>query len=151
MKLFFQSIILGGVISLSLVACGQSKKAAVSSTPAHLIQASVKRTLPGRPEGNIEKKYRFLIRWQSSEKPEQAYFVNDGQWMPCAVNKFGSRYSTSEIKKGDTLQLIASSSSVVSAMRPNINSTNLIFKTSKSSWQTLLVSKIEKEPDVEMP
>jgi len=150
MRLFYQATTIGFIVCIAFLACGQSRKAVKSAEKPTLLKATVQRTLPGRQEGNIEKTYRFTVRWKSATLPESVYYKDDDKWMECEVSP-NRKAQVNGTSSNSTLQLIASSSRVVAPLKPATENRNLIFKISKSSWQTVAVPTLEKEQDVVMP
>lgn len=86
-----------------------------------LIEASAQKISADEPGGEAEIKYRFVVVWKATDKPETFFWRGADGWLNCEVNrvhktksynaKNGELWYTTEfvsfdnIKKGDTLEL----------------------------------------------
>lgn len=160
MKLYSRYFLLLLIFVLSLVACAGTKSSHVSQKYFTINDATIQRTMPGRREGAISTQYRFVITWNSNERPESFYWKSIDVWMNCKVYRLhgikdndGEEVNLDDIRKGDILSLVPFQGgkfpipSVKNAALNNL----IIFKTNKSNWQSIIVHDFRKLPDLIMP
>ena len=174
-KIFTLLCVLG--VCVGLAACAQSKKSnktKASSTKksktayAVHLESLTERILPGRQETEPTTNVYHIVIWKSTQLPEAFYWKDNSIWTPCAVSKAHAskkkltgelKYTTEDInveqiKNGDTLMLTAfpaEGKNVIPAEVPRNAKSTIYYKTAKTNWLPIPVTKYRELPDIIMP
>lgn len=174
MKLNLSTGFLVATIVVAFTACAQTKKSSGnSSKDMKLLEATKQKLLPGVPGGEIEVKYRFVVIWKTSDKPETFFWRGEDGWLNCEVNKVhknarhqqdqngeelwytSEQVSFDNVKKGDTLELIPVTGGKfpIPEEIPETAKNTIYYKTvkTKTTWLSLPVKTIKKMPSIAMP
>ena len=157
--LFAAFVILCSAITIQ----AQQKMAGSGKSYAKITEATVQRTLPGRPEGEIQTDYRFALTWLSTQKPETFFYKSEDVWRLCYAYRTkrvkGTETNREEetdfkdLRKGDKFILIPRKGGKfpIPATIPSSVKKAILFKTNKSKWVYIAVGTIKKKPDIVMP
>lgn len=139
----------------------EKKKVAKSGKAyASLVSANVQRTVPGARGSQPIMHYSFVLKWKSKEIPETFFWRGKDAWMNCKVTVFnsaackkGSEIPLEKLKSGNyiLLQAIPGGKFPMPEEIQNTKGDDLFFKTGKSGWLYLAVTKITKQKDLLMP
>jgi hypothetical protein len=140
---------------------GEKKKTAKPGKAyASLVSASLQRTVPGARGSEPIPHYSFVVKWKSKEIPETFFWRGKDAWMNCKVTvypapacKKGSEINLEKLKPGNyvLLQAIPGGRFPMPEEIQNTKGDDLFFKTGKSGWLYLAVTKITKQKDLLMP
>lgn len=162
-------IFLSGFLT-TLAACAQSKKTKKHTPKPVLLQSTMQKTLPGRPEMEPTEELRFVIVWKTTDEPSAFFWRGAGTWQSCEVTKISKfkklvvnanspmalNYSPSrdqQFKKGDTLELyvMAAGKYPIPVEIPANKDSIIYYKTTKSKWLPIPVKNIIELPEIAMP
>ena len=166
-----RKLILSICVALPLIGGGtlyaQKAKKAVPAASIKVTEASSRRTLPGRQEGEIHTEYRFVLVWNSNTPPTSLFFRPDAKtWMSLQIARPENSpmfpgspdYRVVErlirpenIRKGDNLILTTRhehASHVVPAAARAMATQSIYYQTKGTGWNIIKVPKLTKRPDI---
>jgi len=161
MNMRYVIALLACLFVMGSVSAAERKKVAKSGKSyASLVSASVQRTVPGARGSQPIMHYSFVVRWKSKEMPETFFWRGKDAWMNCKVTVYkspecrkGSEVPLEKLKPGSyiLLQAVPGGKFPMPEDIQNMKGDDLFFKTGKSGWLYLAVSKITKQKDLLMP
>jgi hypothetical protein len=148
----------------------QKPKKAAPAANVRITEATSRRTVPGRKEGDIHTEYRFAMVWNSSTPPTSLFFRPDAKsWMAVQVARpertpmfpGSADYRTLErlinpkdIHKGDNIIITTRhehGSQLVPLSIRSMPTQSLYYQTKGSGWKTIKVPNLTKLPDIVLP
>ena len=151
------------IVFSAFAVLAQQKMAGSGKSYVRLNEATAQRTLPGRPEGEIQVDYRFALTWLSTQKPETFFYKGEDVWWLCYAyrekpikgSKANKEIETDikDLRKGDRFILIPRKGGKfpIPATLPSSVKRAILFKTNKSKWVYIAIGNIKKKPDIVMP
>ena len=169
-----RKLILSLSLALPLIGGGemyaQKRKKAATAASVRITEATSRRTIPGRREGEIHTEYRFAIVWNGNTPPTSLFFRPDAKtWMAVQVARpertpmfpGSADYRTLErlirptdIKKGDNIIITTRhehGGHLVPLSIRSMPTQSIYYQTKGSGWNTIKVPKLSKLPDIVLP
>jgi len=162
-------------VTLALISANsvtaQKTKQTSSGSGIVITEATSRRTLPGRREGEISTEYRFQMTWNSKTVPMSFYWKpNQKDWVLLKVARpertpmfpgspdyrLVERFvKPGEVHQGDKLILTSErhnhGSSIMPAAAKKMSANAIYYQTKANTWQIIPIKKLTNLPDIVLP